>query len=156
MFRLNVIPVQLPPLRERKEDVPLLIEQLLHEMRLKHPESPVRRVSPTAIERLVHHAWYGNVRELGHVIERLVALGRAEEIVPGDLPEEVTAARSSGDGLGLVDRILPIRDVQRRYAAWALQQCNGHRGKTAERLDVDAKTLAKWLSEEAERLGRTG
>jgi DNA-binding NtrC family response regulator len=156
MFRLNVIPLQLPPLRERKEDLPLLVEQFLREMRDKHPESPVRRVSPSALDRLIHHAWYGNVRELSHVIERLVAHGRAEEIATGDLPEELTAARTSGDSLGLVDHVLPIRDVQRRYAAWALQQCNGHRGKTAERLDVDAKTLAKWLSEEAERLGRTG
>jgi two-component system response regulator HydG len=156
LYRLDVVPIQLPALRDRKDDLPLLVEHFLRIMRERHPDSPVQRLHPAALDRLAQHSWPGNVRELAHVIERLVILGRAEEAEVDHLPAEISAPRPGGDTLGLTEHVLPIREVQRRYAAWALEQCEGHRGKTAELLDIDSKTLAKWLSEGAEHLRRIG
>jgi two-component system response regulator HydG len=108
----------------------------------------VRRLSREALERLQAHAWPGNVRELQHVVERMVVLGRGEEAGVGDLPPTVLE-EPRGGGMTFRGEVIPARELQRRYAAWALDQMGGHRGRTAERLGVDAKTLAKWLAEPA-------
>jgi two-component system response regulator HydG len=148
LYRLDVVPIVMPPLRQRREDVPLFVAHFLKTARDRHPSSPVRRISPGAVARLAQHRWPGNVRELAHLIERLVVLGREESIEAADLPEALFDASPSPEGLSLSGEVLPIREVQRRYARWALQQFEGHRGRTAERLGIDAKTLAKWLSED--------
>lgn len=146
-YRLDVISVQVPALRHRREDIPILIGHFLHVLVARHPQSPVRRVSPELMQRLIDHEWPGNVRELSHVLERLVVLGRSEEVDVGDLPSSLSPA-----GLrlpfSLDGGILPIRLIQRRYAAWALAQVGGHRGQAAEQLGVDVKTLYNWLAEE--------
>jgi two-component system response regulator HydG len=86
------------------------------------------------------------VRELGHVLEKVVLLGRSNVVTLEDLPDNVrhldrpSVSEFQGD-------IMPIRELQRRYAAWALTQLGGHKGKAAEKLGIDAKTLWKWLSD---------
>ena len=160
-YRLEVLTIALPPLRDRRDDIPLLLERYLDEMRQRHPTSPVRRIAPAAMARLVGHAWPGNVRELVHLAERLVLLGQGPEITLADLPLELRApsspalpspqpsspslARPDPGAFGIEPGIIPVRELQRRYAAWALKQLGGHRTRTAERLGVDAKTLARWL-----------
>jgi two-component system response regulator HydG len=86
------------------------------------------------------------VRELEHVVERLVLLGRAPEIQRAELPEAILN-RASKANPSFAGSVLPIRELQRRYAIWALEQFGGHKGKTATALDIDDKTLAKWLTE---------
>jgi DNA-binding NtrC family response regulator len=88
------------------------------------------------------------VRELAHAIERVVLLGRNAEATVSDLPPTVTAAEPPIMPEGFGQQVLPIRDVQRRYAAWALERFGGHKRRTADALGVDAKTLAKWLSDD--------
>jgi two-component system response regulator HydG len=146
-YRLDVISVSLPALRNRREDIPLLVAHFLRELRSRHPQSPVRRVSREALQRLVEYDWPGNVRELSHVLERVVVLGRSEEVGVADLPGSMGRA-GSGPSFDLGGEILPIRTVQRRYAAWVLSQLGGHRGQAAEKLGVDVKTLYNWLSED--------
>ena len=146
-YRLDVVSLALPALRNRREDIPLLVEHFLREQRARHPRSPVQRIGPEALQRLVQYDWPGNVRELSHVIERAVVLGQGEQIGAADLPPSLSGA-SGPSPLQLEGEILPIRAVQRRYAAWALAQLGGHRGRTAERLGIDAKTLYNWLSDE--------
>ena len=149
LYRLDVVTIEIPPLRRRREDVPVLIEHLLAKAKAAHPRSVVERFTPEAFARLMDHPWPGNVRELSHAVERAVLLGREPEARLGDLPPAVIHSRPSGvadapwSGEGAVR---PIRDVQRRYALWAFERCGGHRGRTAEALGVDAKTLAKWLN----------
>lgn len=146
-YRLDVISVHLPALRHRREDIPILIGHFLHEHRVRHPQSPVQRVSPEVMQRLLDYEWPGNVRELSHVLERLVVLGRSEEVGVSDLPSTLRPSGTSAP-FSLEGDILPIRLIQRRYAAWALSQVGGHRGQAAEKLGVDVKTLYNWLSEE--------
>jgi len=143
LYRLEVVSIELPPLRERREDLPELAEHFVREARARHPHSPVQRLSAQAMAWVLDHDWPGNLRELSHAIERAVVLGKSAEAGIEDLP--VAVRERTRPAPGLPGEILPIRAVQRRYAAWALEQLGGHRGRTAERLGVDAKTLAKWL-----------
>jgi two-component system response regulator HydG len=85
------------------------------------------------------------VRELSHTIEKAVLLGTGPEITPKDLPDVVRQGQS-GDGLVFQGEVIPIRKLQRKYAAWALARFGGHRGRTTDSLGIDAKTLNKWLN----------
>ena len=87
-FRLNVVPIVIPPLRERKEDIPVLVEEFLLELS-RHSGLGKKRLSPEALEILKRYPWPGNVRELRNLIERLVIMARGEEILPEDLPPEI-------------------------------------------------------------------
>ncbi|MBS2021849.1 MAG: sigma-54-dependent Fis family transcriptional regulator, partial [Deltaproteobacteria bacterium] len=104
-------------------------------------------LSPDANARLRAHSWPGNVRELSHLIDRLVILGRAAQVEVDDLPVEIRSGAPPSAGASFTGEVLPIRELQRRYAHWALDQCGGKRGRAAERLGVDGKTLARWLDE---------
>jgi two-component system response regulator HydG len=144
-YRLDVVSVELPPLRHRREDIPLLLQHFLREARARHPGSIAERIAPEAAAKLVDHRWSGNVRELAYAVERMVLLSRSAEITLADLPPTVMGAKSDAPVFGC--GVIPVRDLQRRYAAWALEQLGGHRTRTAERLGIDLKTLSKWLNE---------
>jgi two-component system response regulator HydG len=149
-YRLDTVSVEMPPLRLRREDMPLLLEHFLKEARARHPGSPAQRFGPEAMGRLLEYRWPGNVRELAHAVERMVLLARAEEIGVADLPPGVLSGKS--EAVAFSGAVMPVRELQRRYAVWALDQLGGHRTRTAERLGIDMKTLGKWLSE-AEGVG---
>jgi len=143
LYRLDVISIDIPPLRDRREDIPALVEHFLRAVRAQYPSSPVERLTPEAVKELERYAWPGNVRELAHTIERLVLLGQTALVSLGDVPEAIRrgapgAPEFSGD-------ILPMHELERRYAAWAVGQTGGHRGRAAEKLEIDPKTLRKWL-----------
>jgi two-component system response regulator HydG len=144
LYRLDVVTIDVPPLRKRADDVPALIEHFLAAARKRHPKTQVKALSREVVDKLLTHRWPGNVRELEHVIERIVILGRDEEARPADLPPLQGRARP---GDAFYGEVQPIREVQRIYARWALEQLGNHRGRTADRLGIDAKTLAKWLSD---------
>jgi two-component system response regulator HydG len=149
LYRLDVVSIVLPALRHRRQDIPLLVDHFLQEQRARHPKAVVQRFSPEAMQRLLHHDWPGNVRQLAHLVERLVVLGRTAEVTAEDVTVALGAPTKQ---LNFEGEIVPIRVLQRQYAAWALAQVGGHRGRAAEKLGVDAKTLYNWLSEErAER-----
>jgi two-component system, NtrC family, response regulator HydG len=148
MYRLDVVTLEIPALRHRREDLPILAERFLAEARAKHAKSPVERFTPDAMAKLLDYSWPGNVRELAHVVERVVLLGRTAQVSGDDLPPGVANAPPPGLPEVLAGGVMPIRDVQRRYASWALERFDGQRGRTAEALGVDGKTLAKWLSAE--------
>jgi two-component system response regulator HydG len=144
LYRLDVVALALPALRDRREDLPQLAAHLISELRGRYPASPVERLGPEALAVLGRHAWPGNVRELAHVLERSVLLGRNAEIGVDDLPQAVRDP-AAADPLEFRGEILPIRELQRRYAAWALTQVGGHRARAAEKLGIDVKTLRSWL-----------
>jgi two-component system response regulator HydG len=146
MYRLDVVTLEIPALRHRREDLSILVERFLAESKAKHEKSPVERFTVDAMAKLLDYSWPGNVRELAHVVERMVLLGRAAQIAGDDLPPSVANAPPPGLPEVLAGGVMPIRDVQRRYASWALERFGGQRGRTAEALGVDGKTLAKWLS----------
>jgi two-component system response regulator HydG len=149
LYRLDVLAVELPPLRERAEDLPLLVNHFIGQMRERHPGSRLRSIAPAALERMLAYPWPGNVRELAHVVERLAVLSAGDEAGPGDLPASVRqAAAPAPPPFG--HAVEPIRDVERRYAQWAYEQLGRNQVRTAERLGIDRKTLAKWLARDDE------
>jgi two-component system response regulator HydG len=148
LYRLDIVSIELPPLRARRSDIPVFVERFLAESRTRHPASKVTAFSRDALARLLDHAWPGNVRELAHVVERCVLLADGPEVSVADLPphvRETATADSSFRG-----DVLPMRELQRRYARWALDQQGGHKARTADKLDVDIKTLNRWLAPDEE------
>ena len=145
LYRLDVVSIEVPPLREHMEDLPRLIQHFLDLARGRNPRALLRRLSPEVMNTLGSYAWPGNVRELEHVIERLVVLGRSEVAMPDELPAHVSARSTTATSLDFGDVVLPIRELQRRYASWALQRFGGAKMATCEALGIDSKTLSKWL-----------
>ena len=93
--------------------------------------------------------WRGNVRELEHVIERLVLLCRTEEATLADLPKNMVYEPQEIAEPQFGNQVIPIRELQRRYASWALKRFSGAKLATCEALGIDSKTLAKWLRSES-------
>jgi len=144
LYRLDVISIEVPALRDRREDIPELVEHFLRTVRAQYPSSPVERLTPEAVQELARYAWPGNVRELAHTIERLVLLGQAPLVSLGDVPEAIRRGTAAG-APEFAGEIIPMHELERRYAAWAVGQTGGHRGRAAEKLEIDPKTLRKWL-----------
>lgn len=146
LYRLDVVTIALPPLRLRRDDLPMLIEHFLDLAKRQHRHSPVESVAPEAIAVLLEHSWPGNVRELEHVIERAVLLGRSAVVLVQDLPPSVTTTNATA-GVSFVGEVVPMREAQRRYAAWAYERLGERKVQTAEKLGIDFKTLSKWLAD---------
>ncbi|HEU5321507.1 MAG TPA: sigma-54 dependent transcriptional regulator [Methylomirabilota bacterium] len=130
-YRINTITVQLPPLRERPEDVALLAQHFLE----ASAAYGVKRLSPAALAALQAHAWPGNVRELQHAIERGVILAKEDVVEPGDLPPEVLGGTPAPPPGG------SLETMERQHIVGTLRQVGGHRGKAAALLGIDPKTL---------------
>ncbi len=144
LYRLEVITIDVPPLRHRRSDIPLLVEHFLRAALARNPTSSVVGFSEEAMQRLTAHDWPGNVRELEHTVERVVVLSRNQQVTAAELPTSIAPAAASPSFEGAV---VPLREIQRRYATWAFAELGGHKALTAETLDVDVKTLTKLLQE---------
>jgi two-component system response regulator HydG len=147
-FRVNVIRVQLPPLRARESDVLLLAQHFL----TQHAERAGKRlvgISPAAAERLVSYDWPGNVRELQNCIERAVALARYEEITVDDLPEKIRAYRRSHVLVASDDpaELVPLEEVERRYVLRVMEAVRGNKTLAARVLGLGRKTLYRKLEQ---------
>ena len=148
LYRLDVVAIPIPALRHRREDILPLVEHFLETFRAKYPSSPVTGFTPAALRRLMDYPWPGNVRELSHLIQRMVVLGRTAVADLEDLPPALT--QDTPGAPGDFGELVPARELQHRYAAWALEHCGGHKSRTAERLGIDIKTLNRWLQESPE------
>jgi two-component system response regulator HydG len=151
LFRLDVVRLEIPPLRQRREDLPLLVAHFLARAKARHPASPVKALGRDALARFMEHSWPGNVRELENAVERAVLLGRNTEAGAAELPPAMDAVTT--DELRFEGPVLPLHDLDRRYARWALGQLGGRKMLTAEKLGIDRKTLARLLDEGGERSG---
>ncbi len=144
-YRLSVIPLVVPPLRERREDIPVLAEGFLVHARERTPSSPVRAISSEAMHILESASWFGNVRELESTIERLVVLGREEAIEAPDVaylqapPMVAAAAWPTAPG-----ELWTLKRVNASYVAWVLGQTGGNKARAAQILGVDLSTLYRW------------
>jgi two-component system response regulator HydG len=145
-YRVNVIHVALPPLRERGSDILLLAQHFL----AHHAASFNKRVlgiAPAAAEKLLAYAWPGNVRELQNSIERAVALTQFEQLTVDDLPEKVRDYRPSYLVLAAGDpsELVPLEEVERRYILRVLEAVGGSKTLAAQKLGLDRKTLYRKL-----------
>jgi DNA-binding NtrC family response regulator len=142
-YRLNVLSLTLPPLRERIEDVPLLVDHFLRRCNAENGKH-VRRVAPEVMERLLAHAWPGNVRELENVVERGVVLARGEEIDLEVLPEELRRGSPAPAGATLppgTDLPGAVLRYERDLIEQALRRAGGVQKRAADLLGVRPTTL---------------
>ena len=141
-FRLNVVSIAVPPLRERREDVPALVETFLAQARRRNPASRARRMSGEVLERLEAYPWPGNVRELENLIERLVILCEAEEVGLEQLERFAPRLASGPFPLDVaIERVVKLRELEDLYIAWVLQRCGGNKTRAAEILGIDVSTI---------------
>jgi two-component system, NtrC family, response regulator HydG len=138
-YRLNVVPIHLPPLREHLEDIPLLVHHFLQKYN-KKAKREITSISPQALKALTEYHWPGNVRELENTIERAVVLSKNNTIEPEDLIYHGLAGKGSifdpADG-----KYRNLDDVEREYIKKILEFSNNNRTKAAETLGIDRKTL---------------
>ena len=144
-YRLNVIPLEIPPLRERREDISLLIVDILHHFSDLYGVSPIV-FSPEAIHALENYSYPGNIRELRNLLERLIVLYSGQVIGPAELPAEISQSRSSGSEViqGFhTDRPLrqAVKEFEQRFMQAVLEEEQGNRTLTAKRLGISRKTL---------------
>jgi len=145
-YRLNVVELSVPPLRERPDDVPPLIERLLQKL---SPSGGPPRLAPDVRDALLRYDWPGNVRQLENVLERALALGRGEEITRDELPDAVRfgpAPTNAFDAWRSLQPDLTLEEVTHRYIQRVLEHTGGNRSAAAASLGIDRKTLAKRLS----------
>lgn len=143
-YRLNVIAIQLPALKDRRDDIPLLVEHFLQTRQLGRQRM---HASPDAMAALVNYTWPGNIRELANVVERAQILAEGDTITPDDLPETVLAAaplemspQPAGEG-----ESLRLDDVERRHVVRVLQTMNGNKVQTAKALGVSRRALYRLI-----------
>jgi two-component system response regulator HydG len=148
LFRLKVVTLQLPPLRDRAGDVPLLVEHYIHELAAQHGR-PVRGVAPEARALLSRHDWPGNVRELRNAVENMVLLARGEELGLDNVPDSIRrgsgASGDKGTSYELAGRSLA--DVERDLIAANLRLVDGNRQKAAKILGIGERTLYRKIKD---------
>jgi two-component system response regulator PilR (NtrC family) len=140
-YRLNVVPIIMPPLRERKEDIPLLIDHFL-----KKTSDDPKKITPEAVKLLIDYPWKGNVRELENVIERTVLLTDKKEITPADLPSEVSGFRADMKSIpDLTDEGIDIDgiigDIEKKYLLTALEKAGGVKTEAAKLLSLSFRSF---------------
>ena len=154
-YRISVIPINLPPLREKPEDIPELIEHFIKKFCDQSGKSLT--ISPKAIQLLENYAWHGNVRELEHTIERAVALERSDEIQPEQLPDHITnynPQRISAEfdlpeaGINLTAH---LENLEKTYVVEALRASAGNQTKAAELLQMPVRSLRHLLDKHSIR-----
>ncbi len=142
-FRLNVVQVKLPPLRERKSDIQLLVISFLE--KFSDPHGPPRSISDDAMRRLIAYDWPGNVRELENAIERAVAMGSGPIVHVGDLPSNLHYP--SSERVPDKDELLPMEELERRAILRTLRETGGDKLAAARMLGIGKTTLYRKLKQ---------
>lgn len=142
-FRLNVVQVKLPPLRERKSDIPLLVNYFLEKFAEAGKE--IRKISEDAMTRLLAYDWPGNVRELENVIERAVALGSGPILHIADLPTNLHYG--TGERVASLEETVQLRELERRAVVRALREAGGDKTAAARLLGIGKTTLYRKVKE---------
>ena len=146
-FRLNVLSLRIPPLRDRRQDIPLLAEHFLE--RLNRTSEQPHTISDAAMKALLAYDWPGNVRQLENCLERACALSTGPDIQIADLPSSLTESSSQLGGTAASTKILPMADVERQTILSAIQQLNGDKLMAARLLGIGKTTLYRKLKEYA-------
>ena len=144
-YRLNVISIEIPPLRERRDDIPILAQSFLTEIARKRGEEP-KTLSLDAAEQLQEYSWPGNVRELENAIERAVILASNGTILPAALPDKVRSRKAEPLTAERVAPNPPLDAIERAYIMWVLGSEGGNKTRAAEVLGIDPSTLYRKLS----------
>jgi len=151
-YRLNVFPIEIPALRNRKEDIPLLIDCFIQELKAKYPKE-INSVAPEVIRAFESYDWPGNVRELENLIERAYILETTPTLSPESFPGELFAKSAPAaclpldTSMSLADfRELAKENAERQYLREVLAQCRGRINRSAERAGISTRQLNKLLT----------
>jgi two-component system response regulator HydG len=143
-YRLKVVTINLPSLRDRVDDIPLLTEHFLKEIS-ENKHTPPRRIDPTVMRRFVGYRWPGNVRQLRHTLESMMVLADGDMLTERDLPEEI----AEGSVVGIPNKDLPtgmtMEELEKLAIQKALEQSGGKRTRAAESLGISVRTLQRKL-----------
>ncbi len=164
-YRLNVIPIHIPPLRERRDDIPLLVDHFM-EKYAKEAGGRIKGVTQAAMESLMSYSWPGNVRELENLIERLVVLKKEETIDAADLPEKITGAASpqfaikaEAGGIEIPDKGISFKravsDYESSLIMGALKKTGGNKNKAASLLRLNRTTLVEKIKKKGMEQGES-
>jgi DNA-binding NtrC family response regulator len=145
-FRLRVVEINLPPLRERSGDIPLLAQNFLREFARENGKA-VNDFTVDALAALMHFSWPGNVRELRTAIEHAVVLCRSERITVRDLPPSVRGGGTGGEGKSLPAKAVTVKDAERELIIRALKETDGNRTRAAQKIGMSRRTFHRKLHE---------
>lgn len=143
-YRLNVVRIKLPSLRERKEDIPLLASYFLEEF-TQETTSRTMKISDQALKKMIEYDWPGNVRELRNAMERAVVMGNGHEILPGDLPISSTKNTLSGMTVGFTLK-RALDEFKREFVTLNLESTGGNRSKAAKVMGIQRTYLSRLIS----------
>ena len=154
-YRLNVVSIVLPPLRQRVDDIPLLVEHFLKQI-IQQKHTAPRRVSPAVMRRFESYRWPGNVRELRHTLERMMIFAEKDTLTEKDLPEEISSVAAEPPKATALLEDMTIDQLEQLAITRALQQCVGNRTHAAEKLGISVRTLQRKIRhyEKAKRNNR--
>ena len=147
-YRLNVVNVRLPGLRERREDIPLLIRRFL-DLLAEENNRPSLKIAPEALTALERYSWPGNIRELRNTVERMVVLSTSDTLTLADVPETVRRGHPSAETPTAASAALNLVGNERRLIEQALQAAHGNRSLAAQTLGISRRTLHRRLNEYA-------
>ena len=140
-YRLNVLPIHIPALRDRKEDIELLTNHFLKIYTQKMKLSP-KKISPDALKLLVSYDWPGNVRELENTVERTLLLSKSAVLTPADFPDSMKQRALSNEVVTNGEAVTPtLESIEKAYIFWTLNQTNWQKSKAAKILGIDPSTL---------------
>jgi two-component system response regulator AtoC len=138
-YRLNVVPIAMPALRDRKEDIPVLVQAFLEEFCRLH-QKPLKKVADHTMELMLHFAWPGNVRELRNVVERMVLLARTDTLEPRDLPGSFRRDQDSRPEITIhLDQ--PLEEIEKTVISHVFARITRNRRKAAEMLGISLRAL---------------
>jgi DNA-binding NtrC family response regulator len=141
-----VIDIEMPPLRERKEDIPILVQHFIHKFSMELKKA-VSSVSEDALKILLNYSWPGNVRELENIIQRAITLSQHEVILPDDLPASIIQKTDEKLFEKAMEEKFTLDQLEKEYVKRVLIETGGNKSKAAERLGLDRKTLYRKLEE---------
>lgn len=139
-YRLNVLPINLPPLSERRDDIPLLADHFLRRMAERHTGEP-KSLSPDALKLISEAEWPGNVRELENTLTRAYLLSKGDTIEPGDFPAKLRKSAAEPRKPEESKENPTLESIEKAYIYWILNQTNWQKTKAAKLLGIDASTL---------------
>lgn len=139
-YRLNVIPVYIPPLRERRDDIPLLVDTFVERFCAK-AGVPKKNISDDAMRMLLNYGWPGNVRELENIIERAILMNRSDILAPGDFPDKLSEKAAPGIVHVNEPATPTLESIEKAYIHYVMSQTDGKKSEAARILGIDTSTL---------------
>ena len=141
-YRLNVVSIPLPPLRERREDIPLLVRTFIQQLR-ETLDRPTKDITPEALKRLMQCEWPGNVRELRNMIEGIIVMSSREVIDVSDLPEHISGVSDPAQTILHIPPDMTMAEIEKEAIVQALTHAGGNRTEASEKLGISVRTLQR-------------